>query len=205
MSLQIRAILTAMIVFGYTTVLAQADDKEQIKGSIAALAISVSSGDGSAAKKYVVDEVNNQKLIESAARVAKESREFQKAAVAKFGAAGKNIGDGGSMAKNPPYLPPLDELDQSRVATNGDTATVPSKLTRYGDPATFKREGGVWKLEIEAKSDQALKRAIWAGNIADSLQKLVTEVNNGKFSTPKEAERAYLQQAIEVGNKNRKV
>jgi hypothetical protein len=180
-----------MIIFGYATALARAGDKEQIGASITALATALSNGDGKTAKTFIVNEENNQKLVESAARIAKGSKELQKAAVTQFGAEGKEVGDAGLMAKNPPYMPVLRDLDQSRIVINGDTATVPPKHS-YGRVVTFKREGGIWKLEIQAKPDLALRHAIWAGHIADSLQRLAREISAGKYSTAKQAQQAYL-------------
>jgi hypothetical protein len=194
--------LVAAIVFGYATAKAQADDKEQIQGSIAALAFSVSNGDSNATKKYVINEENNQKLAASIARIAKGSKELQKAAVAKFGSQGKEVGDAGLFAKHPPYMPYLSDLEPNKSAINGDTATVPPKHS-YGRAVTFRKEGGAWKLELQSKSNRALELSNWAGHMADFLQRLAKEINNGKYSTAEQAQQAYLNNKYETSNKDK--
>ena len=190
-SFNIRSVLVAMILFGYATAPAPAGDKEQIGATITALSMALSNGDGNTAKTYTVNEESNQKLIQSLARIAKGSRELQKAAVAKFGTEGKGVGDAGRFAKNPPYMPPLSDLEPNQAVVNGDTATVPPKH-RYARAVTFKREKGVWKLELQAKADRALELSIEAGHMADSLQRLAREISAGKYRTAKQAQQAYL-------------
>ena len=136
---------------------ARADDKDQIKQSIKTLAIAMKDGDGATARKYVVNDEISQKLIDMLAKITKASRDMQDAAVAKFGDEGKTLVTG-RMTSNAPHFD--KDLDEANITVNGDTATVAPKDPTKGSEATFKKQDGTWKLDLQSMphAEQLAKR-----------------------------------------------
>lgn len=192
MSVHIRSALAALIVLGCAASLAHADDKDQIKSSIKSLATAMKDGDGATAKKYVVNDENSQKLIDTLAKMSKAARDLQDAAVAKFGEDGKTLG-AGRMAGNAPHFD--KDLDEANITVNGDTATVAPKDPTKGSVATFKKQDGTWKLDLQSMphAEQMAQGAVMMGKMADVMNEMTGEIKDGKYSSAQEARQAFYQ------------
>ena len=180
------------VVLGCATSLARADDKDQIKQSIKTLAIAMKDGDGATAKKYVVNDENSQKLIDMLAKIAKASKDMQDAAVAKFGDEGKTLVTG-RMTSNAPHFD--KDLDEANITINGDTATVAPKDPTKGSEATFKKQDGTWKLDLQSMphAEQMAQGAVMMGKMADVMTEMTGEIKDGKYSSAPEARQAFYQ------------
>jgi hypothetical protein len=191
MSASIRASLVSLIVLLAATALLRADETDQMRKSFDAVTTALKGADGRTAKAYVIDEENNQKLVESLAKLEKSLKEFYKAAVAEFGKEGEDIGGAKIQAEHLPYLPDWAYLDDSKTAIQGDIATVPPKRRGVGLPATFKKEGGMWKLVVVADSKKAAQDALVTDNLANAYIELTGDTKRGKYHTPNDLQRAW--------------
>lgn len=193
MSAHIRSTLCALLVLASATAFARAGDKDDIKESIKSLAVALNNGDGPTAKKHVVSDDNNQKLIETLTKVTKANRDLQDAAVAKFGDEGKTLG-GNRMG---PKAPQFDkDFDDAQITVNGDTATVTGKAEGNAHPATFKKEDGTWKLDLLATAPsvaQLGQQAGMMGKMADVMNEVTGEIKDGKYSSVQEAKQGLYQ------------
>lgn len=198
----IRGMLAAVIVLGCCASLARADDKDDIKDSIKKLGAALKEGDSSTAKKYVDDNENSQKMIESLAKLTHAGQGLQDAAVAKFGEDGKNLG-AGRMAGGAPHFD--KDLDAAQITVNGDTATVqpkPGTNTTPGAPnspnarpTTFKKIKGTWCLDMQAMPDAArmAQSSPMFDKMADAMTQVAGEIKDGKYASVQEARQALYQ------------
>lgn len=193
MSAHIRSTLCALLVLASATAFAKADDKGDIKESVKSLAIALNNGDGPTAKKYVASDENNQKLVETLTKVTKANRDLQDAAVAKFGDEGKTLGGNRMGPKGPQFD---KDFDDAQITVNGDTATVTGKTQGNGHAATFKKEGGTWKLDFLATAPELSQMGPQAGmmaKMADVMNETAGEIKDGKYSSVQEAKQAFYQ------------
>lgn len=187
-----RGVLAALIVLGCAASLAQAGDKDDIKESIKSLAKAMHDGDGDAAKRYVDDNENSQKLIETLVKVRHASEKLQDAAVAKFGDEGKSLG-ANRMAGNAPNFE--KDLDDAQITVNGDTATVQPKNGDSEHPTTFKKIKGTWKLDLQSMPNAArmAQSSTMMGKMAEAMTEVAGEIKDGKYSSVQEARQGLFQ------------
>lgn len=193
---QVRGVLAAFIVLGCAASLARAGDKDDIKQSIKALATALQDGDGGTARKYVDDNQDSQKVIESLAKLTHAAHGLQDAAVAKFGEQGKTLG-AGRMAGNAPHFD--KDLDEAQITVNGDTAIIqPKNSTPQSRPTTFRKINGTWRLDLQSMPDAArmAQRSGMFDKMSDVMTELTGEIKDGKYSSVQEARQAFSQKVV---------
>ncbi|HSU67873.1 MAG TPA: hypothetical protein VLJ39_13435 [Tepidisphaeraceae bacterium] len=190
-SFQTSLFIFAMVMSAATA--ARADDQADIKASAKSFAEAIKAGDAPTARKYVVssDEANN--FVDAMAGVTKAKQNLTDAAVAKFGEDGKKIAGASPVGGRSPDV--AQNIDNSKVDVNGDTATVTGEK---GKAVQFKKEGGQWKIDLASVADfqQTSKLLPMFGHVSTAMNETAREIKDGKYATVQEAQQGLRQKIV---------
>jgi hypothetical protein len=137
------------------------------------------------------------KTVEAMSQVFAALRNYESAAVAKFGEAGK------SKEMSMPDV--VAEAQASNVMTVGDTATMVNPK-KPGDkhPMKLVKKNGKWFVDLASMPVDAQTRAMSASapRIKKAVDETAAEIRAGKYKTPQEAQAALgarMQAAVRPG------
>ena len=166
------------------------------KSAGASFVRALESGDVNAVKAVTLGSETDYRLMEVLAAADHAGKELERAAIEKFGDAGKEVaslGAGGNSEK---------DLADSRVKEDGDSAV----LARKDDPDAkhalkLKRVDGAWKIDLAALPNKKdLIRAVPAMRAtAGILVQAARDIRAGKYKSADEAKQVILKQLIGSG------
>lgn len=163
---------------------ATAQDLSTPKAAALVFAKAMEAGDAAGAKAASICNADGAKFLEVMTDIIKNGRKLEEAAVAKFGDAGKNLGNMESMdmAKN---------LENSEVKEEGDSATITIKDSPE-KPVKLKKVDGAWKVDmITLISEADLARAMPMFTAMNNVYAgTAGEISAGKYPTADAAKQA---------------
>ena len=163
---------------------AKAPDLSNPKSTAVSFAKAVQSNDMAAAKAASTGSDEQYKMVEAMGQMMSGFKNFESAAVAKFGDAGKS-GQG---------MPDVvADTEGSEVKTEGDTATlINPKKPDDKDPMKLVKKDGKWKVDLASMpmNEQAKTMAASASKMKKALDETAEEIKAGKYKTAQEAQAA---------------
>jgi len=176
--------LSALVFAGSA---ARADDLADIRNSGKSFAQALRDGDAVTAKHYAVSDPTTDKALDVMAEITKARKTLIDAAVAKWGDEGKNVTVGGPNESRTEAV--QTDFQNAKIDVKGDTATVTSKEGTDSRPVYFKRDGGVWKIELAklANFAQITRSASAVHMISDAYTATAGEIRDGKYKTVQDA------------------
>jgi hypothetical protein len=163
---------------------AAAPDLSNPKSTAVSFAKAVQSNDMAAAKATSTGSDEQYKMVEAMGQMMSGFKNFQSAAVAKFGDAGKS-------SQGPPDI--VADAEGSEVKTEGDTATVINpKQPDDKDPMKLVKKDGKWKVDLSSMpmDEQAKMMAASASKMKKALDETAEEIKANKYKTVQEAQQA---------------
>ena len=191
MSIAFRAALAAVVLMSGAAFV-RADDKDDIKKSGQAFAKALHEGNAKEAKTYTASGPTNEKFIDVLVPVTQASAKLTDASVAKFGDEGKTIIGGGRGPGAPQYSNSPKDFDDAQIDVQGNTAKVTPK-TSGGKALTFKKEGGMWKVDVAdtLTADQVDQIVAFMPQITTAMNQTTGEIKDGKYQNVADARQGF--------------
>jgi hypothetical protein len=170
---------------GATGSAAKAPDLSTPKSAAVSFAKALQSNDIATAKAASTGTDEQYKLIDAAGQMMSGFKNYESAAVAKFGDAGK-FGKG----EGPPDV--VADTEESEPKIEGDTATmVNPKKPADPNPMKLVKKNGQWKVDLSSiPMDEQTKMAETAPKVKKALDETAEEIKAGKYKTAQEAQAA---------------
>jgi hypothetical protein len=163
---------------------AKGPDLSNPKSAAVSFAKAIQSNDMAAAKAASTGTDEQYKMVEAMGQMMSGFKNYESAAVAKFGDAGKSD-------QSPPDI--VADTEGSDVKTEGDTATVINpKKPDDKDPMKLVKKDGKWKVDLASMpiDEQAKTMAASASKMKKALDDTAEEIKAGKYPTAQEAQKA---------------
>ena len=166
---------------------AKADDLADIRTSGKAFAQALHDGDVATAKHYAVTDATTEKALDIIGEITKARKTLIDAAVAKWGDEGKNVVVGGPNSSQTEGV--QTNFQDAKIEVKGDTATATSKDGQDSRPVYFKKDGGVWKIELAKLANFAsvTRAGPQSHMIAEAYTTTAGEIRDGKYKTVQDA------------------
>ena len=174
-------------------------DPSSPKGVASAFFKAMESGDADTAKSLATGKEKQLAVIDLLVPVFHSFKQLETAAVKKWGEEGRkalaqSAGGPGSTDFN-------EQLKSAKEEINGDTATITPAGANVGskDQMKLKKVEGKWKLDMaslpaEGIDDPSATKMLSA--MADVAKSTATEIDQGKYATPKDAKDAMTQKLL---------
>jgi hypothetical protein len=197
----LAAAFSALTFFGTT---ARADDLSDIRASGKAFAQALHDGDVTTAKHYAVTDATTEKALDIMGEITKARKTLIDAAVAKWGDEGKNVAVGGPNGAQTESV--RTNFQDAKIEVKGDTAMVTSKDGQDSRPAYFKKEGGIWKIDLPKLANFAsvTRLAPQSHMIADAFTATAAEIRDGKYKTVQDAKLGVRQNLAAAAQRMRR-
>jgi hypothetical protein len=155
------------------------------KSTAITFAKAIQSNDMAAAKAASTGTDEQYKLIDAVGQMLSGYKNYESAAVAKFGDAGK-FGEG----EGPPDV--VADTEASEAKIDGDTATIVNPK-KPDDPSPMKlvKKNGQWKVDLASvPMDEQTKMPAAAPRIKKALDETAEEIKADKYKTIQDAKKA---------------
>lgn len=174
---------------------ARADVKEELRTSAKAFSQALADGDSATAHKYAVTDDQSSKMLDTMTHITKAHKQLTEAAVAKFGDEGKSLMGGPANMATAQNERITKDMEDADIQVNGDTATVVPKTNRGSKPVTFKKQGGLWKIDFTQfeQKDQMMRGLPMMEKMAGVFSETADEIKADKYKNVQEARQAMFQ------------
>jgi len=177
----------ALSIVAFCSPVVWADDVADIRTSGKTFAQALHDGDAVAAKHYALTDPTTEKALDIMAEMTKARKTLIDASVAKFGDEGKNVAVGGANESRTEGV--QTDFENAKIDVKGDTATVSSKDGNDSRPVYFKKQNGVWKMDLAkiANFSSVTRSASAVHMISDAYTATAAEIKDGKYKTVQDA------------------
>ena len=155
------------------------------KAAAVSFARAVRDNDMAAARAVSTGTEEHYRMLESISSLFAGMKNYEAAAVAKFGEAGKSAGM--------PVPDMVGETEASDVTAEGDSATLinPQKPNAK-DPMKLTKKDGQWKVDLASMpmNEQDKQAVAAAPKMRKVLDETAAEIKAGKYKTVQEAQQA---------------
>jgi hypothetical protein len=161
------------------------------KSRAVSFARAIQENDMAAARRASTGNDEQYKTVEAMSQVFSAMRNYEAAAVAKFGEAGR------SKEMSMPDV--VAEAEASDVMTVGDTATmVNRKKPNDKNPMKLVKKSGKWYVDLASMPVDGQTRAMSASapRIKKAVDETAAEIRAGKYKTPQEAQAALATRMV---------
>jgi hypothetical protein len=158
------------------------EDYSTPKNAVKSFYFSVVRGDGSSARRNVVEPAQVP-VVDEARTLIIEVRSFRRAAIERFGEEKGDDVSGG--------LPTLQDIEEAHEKIDGDSAILATKNGKAS--LKLRKIGSHWKIDLLSilpiRTDAETARRIFA-KAAIAARELAAHIRAGAFATPEEADQA---------------
>ena len=159
---------------------AKAPDLSNPKSTAVAFARAIQSNDMAAIRAASTGNDEQYRMIEAMSQLMYAFKNYESAAVARFGEAGKG------KAAMPDIVA---EAEAAEIKIDGDTATASNKPDAK-DPMKLVKKDGQWKVDLVSIPADSKRMADNAPGMTKALDETATDIKAGKFASPEEAHQA---------------
>jgi hypothetical protein len=181
----VGAVAAVVLAAGVTAGVFALWPNQDPKSIAVAFARAIQGNDMAAARKVSTGSDEHYKTVEAVSQIFTAIRNYESAAVAKFGAAGR------SKEMSLPDV--VAETSGSQVRTEGDTATlINPKNPGDKNPMKLVKKGGKWYVDLASMpiDNQTRAMSASAATMKKALDETAAEIRAGRYKTPQEAQAA---------------
>lgn len=177
------AVFMGLLMLGAT---ARAADQDDVKAAALAFAKVLEAGNAADVKAACTGTDKEMAIVDGMVEVLGAMKSLSRAAVAKFGDAGKGI----MQEQENPGEQIKKQVESAEIKIEGDNATITAK--GEGEPLKLKKVDGKWKINLDAmpNKDEMEKAGPMMKAMVKACNETITDIKADKYKTVDEAKTA---------------